>query len=82
VHGGRLLRLRMSITAAKHGAVKVVPTKVAHHDRSHSAIAGWCRWMEDRRGPESMLEERGATAVGAAVSRTSVVEEGRVRSTR
>lgn len=34
--GGRLLRLLMA--AAEHGVVKVVPTKVADHDRSHAAI--------------------------------------------
>lgn len=39
MHGGRFLRLGMPASAAKHGAVKVVPTKVAHYDRSHSARA-------------------------------------------
>lgn len=59
--GRRVLCLRMPTRAAKHVTVKVVSTKVAHHDRSHSAMmaadwvgqagwAGWAGWAGAGRG--------------------------------
>jgi hypothetical protein len=39
VYGGRLLRLGVATSGAKHGAVKVVPAKVAHQYRSHAGVS-------------------------------------------
>jgi hypothetical protein len=66
-----LCRLCMATSAAKHGAVKVVSTKVAYYNRSHSAIAG-C-WESLQVGESRYRGERGVVVAATTPCTRSVV---------